>query len=334
MLNFGKSSTNRKGLIRRRTFDTLVQVGPRMQNDNFDPFENERFMRSLTTGSAKKVAHPKRDGVEVHLIKRDYRDFDLGLDNDEDVSHGYTRRSLRENREFNVWLNTQRKIKALQERFWRMSRAEAEQQINDERRNKPKRSDLGDLFLESNLDGEEKIARYEAREHRRKHRTNGSYERPAKSWKSFGEKNVWIRIPTSDLETTKNDTKLVPIGGTRFKARKSWATKKPKFHCAWTIGEETCATFLVWQRQDEEWERECDEAIARDMDRENEAEMRASYNDACYEAECDALEVLEGLYRKGDWCVEDDVEVNPELDQIDMMERHFDKGFRVYQRAA
>lgn len=298
MLSFGKSRTGRKGLIGTRRFDTLVGVGPRVVNDTYDPAEYERFMRSLTTSSAKKVAHPKRDDIEVHLIKRDYRDLDLELD-DDDVNYGFVRRSLRENRGFNARMNELRKIRELQEKFWWMDRTAAEQQISDERRNKPKPRGLSDLFLESNPDGEEKIAR-------KMMRANHSF--------TDGNSHTW---------KNSNDN-----------ASKQWARHKPKFHCAWTIGEETCATFLVWQRQDEEWEREYNEAIARDMDRENEAEMRASYNDTCYEAECDALEVLEGLYRKGNWCVEDDVEVNPELDQIDMMERHFDKGFRVYQRAA
>lgn len=348
MLNFGKSRTGRKGLIGTRRFDTLIGVGPRVVNDTYDPAEYDRFMRSLTvSGAQKKVMIPKRDDIEVHLIKRDYRDLDLELD-DDDVNYGFVRRSLRENRGFNARMNELRKIRDLQEKFWWMDRTAAEQQISDERRNKPKPRGLGDLFLESNPDGEEKIARKETRQQKvDRSKSNMRYRmRNGLSWKNKSRRGLGChsdhtynlmneekegKIPGDDrwIQIWEYEQKNFPNH-----ASKQWARHKPKFHCAWTIGEETCATFLVWQRQDEEWEREYNETIARDMDRENEAEMRASHNDACYEAECDALEVLECLYRKGDWCVEDDVEVNPELDQIDMMERHFDKGFRVYQRAA
>lgn len=347
MLNFGKSRTNRKGLIRRRKFDTLVQVGPRMVNDNYDPIENAAFMRSLTVSSAKKVAHPKRAGVEIHLVEREFNDF--GLELDDDVNYGYVRRSLRENREFNAWMNERKKIEQLLEEArvhgWWMTHAMAKAEAT---KRKPKPRGFGDLFLESNPDGEEKIARKETR--RRKvdrSKSNMRYRmRNGLSWKNKSRRGLGCHSDhTYNLMNEEKEGKIpgdyrwIQIWEYEQKnfpnhASKQWARHKPKFHCAWTIGEETCATFLVWQREDEEWEREYAEVVAREIERDNDAEMRASYNDACYEAECDALEVLERLYRKGDWCVEDDVEDDAELDQIDMVERHFDKGFRVYQRAA
>lgn len=332
MLSFGKSSSGRQGLIGRRKFDTLVGVGPRVVNDAYDPIEYERFMRSLTTGSAKKVAHPKHSGVEVHWAERDKSD--LVVDDDDVLDCVRVRHTLRENRDWNAHMNMQRKITELHNRFWWMNRAAAEEMIKDEQRDKPKCDLRGHMFLESHLDGKEKFERYETREHNRNKRSNGNYKRPAKSWKSFGEKNVWIHVPTSDLDTAKGDMKQVKIGGTRFKANKQWATKKPKIHCAWTIGEETCATFLIWKREDDQAEREYAEMVAAEMERENDIEFLASCDEARYEEEYIAFDALERLYRKGNWCLANDIENDADLDKVDMLERHFDKGAKIYRRAA
>lgn len=308
MLSFGKSSSGRKGLVRRHKFDTLVQVGPRMSEGSYS-FNDLTCARMLTVSTAPK--QPGRgNSIEVHLIKRD--ESDLAVEDDDVLEYTpFRRHTLRENRGWSARMNMQRKITELQERFWGMDRAAAEQRIKDEQRDKPKCDLRGHMFLELNLDGEEKLERCEAQEHRRKHRTNGSYERPGKSWKSCGEKNVWIYIPTSDLETAKGDTKRVKIGGTRFKANKQWATKKPKFHCAWTIGEETSATYLLWKREDDQTDRDYEEMVAAEMDRENELELSAARWEAAYDLELSERWKLESRYRYGRW---NHNEIDPETE--------------------
>ena len=75
-------------------------------------------------------------------------------------------------------------------------------------------------------------------------------------------------------------------------AVRQWARHKPKFHRAWTIGEETCATFLVWMCEDELWRRKFEEMTAREMDRDAEY----ATDDAEYIAEMEALDELEDRY--------------------------------------
>ena len=150
-----------------------------------------------------------------------------------------------------------------------------------------------------NLDGEEKLERAY-----RRYCAKGPTERGAKSWKSCGEKNVRIYISTSDLETAKYDTKPVKIGGKRFKARKSWAIKKPGFHSEWTIGEEMSAGYLQHEREEEAYRE-----YIEDLKFKFEAFLREdwyyeSQSDAEYFDEVDLFDELEARYQHGEWCIE------------------------------
>lgn len=303
MLSFGKSSSGRKGLIGRRKFDRLIQAGARIVNDRFDPNENEVFMHSLTMRSALKMTYPRRDGIEVHWAKSD--DNDLVFANppiggrivyDDRVS--------------------KRKLKRLNMQFGGIIPSFLMYETDIKKVDRyTTETPLGQVSLESNLDSEEKVEQYETRQSRiNSSRNYKMRKRNARSWKNSGEKNFRTNIPTSDLETAKNDTKLVPIGGTRFKANKQWATKKPKFHRAWTMADELFAAFLEEDREAAKSQREFEEATEREMNRENELELSAARFEAAYDSEFFSRKELESRYRYGRWNHND---IDPETEVMD-----------------
>jgi hypothetical protein len=257
--------TGRDGIVRTRHFDTLIGVGQRVVDDRVDPFENEAFMRSLTVRGAKKVAHPKRDGLIVHLVEREF---------DEDSDHvfanlprggRYVDNKKRRRKEieqeikgmgigphslWQLYLVRKEKLENLPERIERYTMKEP----------------LGHLLLESDPNNDKnKMRAVKAREYK-----TSMTERSSCTWKNSG---------------------LVT-------ASKQWARHKPKIHTLWTIGEETCATYLTWQREEEEWEREYAEMVSREMSADQE------YNDNLWRTEELRFEELEARYWYGDWCVQ------------------------------
>lgn len=262
MLTFGKMRTGRDGIVRTRHFDTLIGVGQRVVDDRVDPFENEAFMRSLTVRGAKKVAHPKRDGLIVHLVEREF---------DEDSDHvfanlprggRYVDNKKRRRKEieqeikgmgigphslWQLYLVRKEKLENLPERIERYTMKEP----------------LGHLLLESDPNNDKnKMRAVKAREYK-----TSMTERSSCTWKNSG---------------------LVT-------ASKQWARHKPKIHSTWTIREETCATFLVWQREEEEWERQYADMVTREMNADQE------YNNDVWRMEELRFEELNERYWYGDW---------------------------------
>lgn len=260
MFTFGKMRSGHKNTVRTRHFDTLIGVSPRVVNDAYDPAEYERFMRSLRTGETKKVAHPKHDGLIVHLVEREF---------DEDSDHVFANRprggryvDIKKRRKkeieqeiegmgiephslWQLYLVRKAKLENLPERIERYTMKEP----------------LGHLLLETaNKNDKNKIQAIKAREYE-----TSMTLRSSRTWKNSG----------------------VVV------ASKQWARHKPKIHSTWTIGEETCATYLAWQRENEEWEREFAQITAREMDRE--------YNDILWHIEDWRFEAQQENYWYGDW---------------------------------
>lgn len=266
MLTFGKSRKNVRGLIGRKWFDDLVKV-------------RERVIE--TAAKTPSITSQYECWIDAFSFTEE--------------KPASAKKTLRENREFNAGKNDLRKFLELRERFWWMDVATTKQMIEDERRNKPKRRNLGDLYLEANLDGKEKLERKEARQNRYDSSQNfKTRKRNARSWKSCGQKQIETWIPTCDL--TPNDGKFVPIGGTRFKACKQWATKKPGFHCAWTIGDEMSAGYLQHEAEIEAHNEYIAALIVAEYDREEYESDDFYFNGLVAD-----LDELDERYLNGRW---------------------------------
>ncbi|OGL97546.1 hypothetical protein A2318_02955 [Candidatus Uhrbacteria bacterium RIFOXYB2_FULL_45_11] len=272
MLTFGKSRTGRKGLTGTRRFDNLVGVGPRVANSNFDQAENDRFMRTLKVSGAPRK--PGR-GIEICWADRDENDFDEGPDlvfANPPCGGRYVD-------------NKKRKIKQLEKEikdmhigthsFW-MLRQVREQKLGslpEKLERYTMEEPLGQVHLESNPDGEEKIARFQARDTKN------------------DENRHWLaRVRTS--HTWKNSGRVKRAGA-------QWGRHEETVHVPWSIVDEACATYLAWKREDEVWAQVLEQALSNLflMDEAREA-------DRYFEA--DLLDDLEWRYNYGYWCHSED----------------------------
>ncbi|OGL71290.1 hypothetical protein A3C09_03595 [Candidatus Uhrbacteria bacterium RIFCSPHIGHO2_02_FULL_47_44] len=254
--------------------------------------------------SKSNPIHDSRKPVREDAFEVPWTDREDDMEIDDNVNYG-VRQSLRKNRKLNAQMNMNTKITELQWMF-RMSYAEAVKMIADVQRDKPKRTreQRSDLYLESNPDGEDKIAALKKR------------------YASRCLIRYFINKAHNSF-TWKNSNRT---------ANRQWNRHEPTVHVPWTIGEETCATYLVQQREDEQERHEHAMYIAREMERENELELAAARWDAALEAEMDAFKELERRYDKGKWCLK--LDTKPDLDRIDVLEQHFDSGAKVYRHAA
>ncbi|MCX6715131.1 MAG: hypothetical protein NTX72_04930 [Candidatus Uhrbacteria bacterium] len=290
MLSFGKSSSGRRGIIGTKWFDPYKGEPRQMSMARAPRFilDEERLaeMDKRWVANMTKDITPKKpgrgNGIEVHWAKRDESDLVEDDDNDLDldhvqITHHAMMYTLRENREWNARMNLQRKITELHMRFWWMDRAAAEEQVKDEQRDKPKCDPRGHVYIESNLEGEEKLATTEARYQK----LNGSKknqrnrQRNGLSWKNKRRRGLGChsdRVYNIMAEEKKNkipgDDRWIHIWDFEQKnfpdnATKQWARHKPKFHCAWTIGDEMSAAFTKREREVAAWNTYVDKMRAQ-----------------------------------------------------------------------
>ena len=252
--------------MRRRTFDSLVGVGPVM-NGCYDAAENEAFMRTLKVRGASKK--PGR-GIEVHWAERDendlYEDFDLVFANPPrggryvDIKKRKRKEIEQEIRAMDIgphslwqlYLARKAKLENLPERIERYTLREP----------------LGNLLLESDPNNDDnKMRAIKAREYE-----TSMTLRSSRTWKNSG------RVKRAGAQ---------------------WGRHEETVHVPWSIVDEACATYLAWKREDEEWAQVFEQALSNLflMDEAREA-------DRYFEA--DLLDDLEWRYNYGYWCHSED----------------------------
>lgn len=300
MLSFGKKSTGRRGLIGTRRFDTMI-AAPRVTDV------------MVTSGRMVQTDRPELPAFEPMVVLLDWTDDMTAIT--APLAHG----TLRLNRHINARLAHEEKV-----RKWRPGMPNVEMKVN------PLPLNLGHVCEEPNLDGEAKLSRYHSRDKRRSQskKADSGRTRNGQTWKSHGEKVFKvIYFKQDELNDVDHKTEYSAwhAEADHHKVRKQYnAHMDLPPHIEWSIGEETSATFLVWDREDDEDRVEQAKQDAINEDRSNHIEW-------CHEEELRELARLDKLYEKGQFCdsarplipIE---ESDAKLDEIDAWERHFDKA--------
>lgn len=291
MFTFGKMRSGHKNIVRTRRFDTLIGVGQRVVSDRCDPFENEAFMRSLRAGETKKVAHPKRSGVEVHMIEREFSDEGPDLVfayqpyggrivyGDQVSKRKWKKLNRRHDGDVPTWMMRKTDIKKVDRYTMKES--------------------LGNLFLEPDPDGKDRIARYKIREQRI---VKGEI-RQQRSWKRSALKSIrpvslWFENSEKMAKLTGQQDMKLSFGNelNGCKARKAWATKfnLPR-HKKIGMRQAMAESYIVYLCENEEWERAYAEMVSREIERDQE------FIDDLWRIEDWRVEELEERYWYGDW---------------------------------